>query len=144
MEHSPISSNGHHNLGMSLAHTWVSRCWTLAVRQETFVDENEKMAMDLTSDNILNKYLVMKIAANINISDDEPCNMNFYREAASILDTLGTKKHGSLKSIVFDAKTKRTPANQKRLYALLSETLKRSPFSLAKTNKQTKMFLKVS
>lgn len=50
--------------------------------------------------------------------------MNFYREAAKILDDLGSKKHGSLKSIVFDSKAKRTPANQKRLYALLSETLK--------------------
>ena len=53
--------------------------------------------------------------------------MNFYREAARILDDLSTKKHGSLKSIVFDAKAKRTAAEQKRLYALLSETLKRKP-----------------
>ena len=51
--------------------------------------------------------------------------MNFYKEAASVLDDLSTKKYGSLKSIVFDAKAKRTSANQKRLYALLSETLKR-------------------
>lgn len=54
--------------------------------------------------------------------------MNFYREAARILDDLSTKKHGSLKSIVFDTKAKRTAAEQKRLYALLSETLKRFHF----------------
>jgi len=52
-------------------------------------------------------------------------DMNFYREAARILDDLGTKKNGSLKSIIFDPKAKRAPANQKRLYALVSETLKR-------------------
>jgi len=53
--------------------------------------------------------------------------MNFYREAAKILDDLGTKRHGSLKSIVFNVKANRTPAQQKRLYALLSETLKSCP-----------------
>lgn len=50
--------------------------------------------------------------------------MNFYREAAKILDDLETKKQGSLKSLVFNSKTEKTPTNQKRLYALLSETLK--------------------
>lgn len=53
--------------------------------------------------------------------------MNFYREAAKVLDDLGTKKHGSLKSLIFDAKAQRTPTQQKRLYALLSETLKSRP-----------------
>jgi hypothetical protein len=50
--------------------------------------------------------------------------MNFYKEAASVLDDLGSKKQGSLKTLVFDSKTKRTAPEQKRLYALLSETLK--------------------
>ena len=53
--------------------------------------------------------------------------MNFYREAAKVLDDLGSQKHGSLKSLVFDTKAQRTPGNQKRLYALLSETLKSRP-----------------
>jgi hypothetical protein len=51
-------------------------------------------------------------------------HMNFYREAARILDEVDSKKCGSLKSIVFDARTKSSSTNQKRLYALLSETLK--------------------
>ena len=54
--------------------------------------------------------------------------MNFYREAAKVLDDLGTKKHGSLKSLIFEAKAQRTSTQQKRLYALLSETLKSGPF----------------
>jgi hypothetical protein len=68
--------------------------------------------------------------------------MNFYREAAGILDDLSSKKHGSLKSLIFDAKTKRTAGNQKRLYALLSETLKGNPF-LSVADSQKKRFLKV-
>jgi hypothetical protein len=58
--------------------------------------------------------------------------MNFYREAAKVLDDLGTKKRGSLKSLVFDTKAQRTPGNQKRLYALLSETLKSRPPKLSR------------
>ena len=58
-------------------------------------------------------------------SYDSAIDMNFYREAAKILNDLSTKKHGSLKSIVFDTKAKRTISEQKRLYALLSETVKR-------------------
>lgn len=70
--------------------------------------------------------------------------MNFYREAASILDDLSTKKHGSLKSIVFNTKAKRTSTNQKRLYALLSETLKGPPRFYCPAKNQRKMSLKVS
>jgi len=61
--------------------------------------------------------------------------MNFYREAAKVLDDLGTKKHGSLKSLVFDAKAQRTSGQQKRLYALLSETLKSRPHKAFKAHK---------
>jgi hypothetical protein len=50
--------------------------------------------------------------------------MNFYKEAAKVLDDFGSKKQGSLKTLVFDPKTKRSAPEQKRLYALLSETLK--------------------
>jgi len=51
--------------------------------------------------------------------------MNFYREAAGILDDLTAKTHGSLKSLIFNSRPPRPAAHQKRLYALLSETLKR-------------------
>lgn len=53
--------------------------------------------------------------------------MNFYRKAADILDDFKTKKGGSIKSLIFQQKAKTSsPADQKRLYALVSETLKSS------------------
>jgi len=50
--------------------------------------------------------------------------MNFYKEAAKVLDDLMTKRQGSLKSLVFSSKPGRSASEQKRLYALLSEALK--------------------
>jgi len=50
--------------------------------------------------------------------------MNFYKEAAKVLDDLMAKKQGSLKTLVFNSKSMSSVTEQKRLYALLSETLK--------------------
>jgi hypothetical protein len=88
-------------------------------RSKIFAPQNSQQS--LVSE--ISQYELLKYASTLLLS---VLHMNFYREAARILDQLDTKKRGSLKSIVFDANSKRSSANQKRLYALLSETLKGS------------------